>query len=72
MITVTRKEKYTLFFSDTLQRSVLLIEVNWLGYKKIQKQLQNEVLTYDLVVEESVIELKEVTVKTKAIIKSGW
>jgi hypothetical protein len=66
-----KEGKYTLFFSDTLQRSVLLIEVNWLGYKKIQKQLQNEVLTYDLVVEESVIELKEVTVKTKAIIKSG-
>jgi hypothetical protein len=63
--------KYALVFSDTLQHDALVIEVNWLGYKKVTKPFVNNVFTYDFALEESVIELKEVTVKTKAVIRSS-
>lgn len=58
--------RYTITFSDSIPQNGLLLEVNWLGYKKTEQPLQQGVNEYPLVLEEKIIELKEVMVKSKA------
>ncbi|MES2005755.1 MAG: hypothetical protein V4450_14650 [Bacteroidota bacterium] len=60
---------YSILLSDTLHRNELFIEVNWLGYKKQVLALGEGKNNYLIILEESIIELKEVKVKSGSVIK---
>ncbi len=62
--------KYSILIPDTVHRISIIIEVNWLGYKKVQQQLIDGKNTYDFMLEEAIIELKEVQIKSRPYIKS--
>lgn len=61
--------KYVLTLPDTSQLTSLLIEVNHLGYKKMQQSLTEGKTVYDFVMEKKVMELPEVQVKSRPVIE---
>ncbi|MDP1811212.1 MAG: hypothetical protein Q8K66_07360 [Sediminibacterium sp.] len=63
--------KYAILLSDSVHRNSLVIEVNCLGYKKMQQPLVDGKNTYHFFMEETIVELKEVQVNSKPLVKSS-
>lgn len=51
---------------DSIDRTSVVLEINWLGYKKIEQPLKENINQYPLTLEEKVIELKEIMVKSRS------
>lgn len=63
--------KYTIPLPDSVRRDSLLIEANAIGYRKSFQPLVKGKNIYDFLLEETVIELKGVVVKSRPIIRSN-
>ncbi len=63
--------KYTILLPDSVHRNSLVIEVNCLGYKRMQQPLVDGKNTYHFFMEETIVELKEVQVNSKPLVKSN-
>lgn len=62
--------KFQLVLPDTASWSSLFIEINHLGYSKINKPLEEGRLRYDILLEEQPINLEEVAVRSRPHIDS--
>lgn len=57
--------KYNISIPDTLQFTSLLVEISYLGYKKVEQPLVAGKNTYDFILEDQTIDLKELQIKQK-------
>lgn len=64
------KGRYSIKLTDTINTEECVIEVVSIGYKKIQEVLLPDKYTYDFLMEEQAIDLKEVKIKNRPIIIS--
>lgn len=63
--------KYNLHIPDTTNYSLLYLEVNTIQYKLQRQKLQRHISQYNFILEEKVIELPEVKVAPKPVIRSS-
>lgn len=57
--------KYLISIPDTIRFTSLFVEISYLGYKKVQQQLTANKFSYNFLLEEQTIDLKEVQVRSK-------
>ncbi|MFT3826591.1 MAG: TonB-dependent receptor [Chitinophagaceae bacterium] len=60
--------RYVLTLPDSSGTTLLHIEINHLGYKKVQQSITDNKTVYDFLLEKKVAELPEVEVKSKPVV----
>ncbi|TCK80596.1 peptidase associated/transthyretin-like domain-containing protein [Albibacterium bauzanense] len=61
---------FTLTIPKTTEANKLVLEINHLGYKKIHQDIKEGILDYEILMEKQAIDLSEVEIKSKPIIRS--
>src|SRR5690606_34272461 len=61
---------FTLIIPKTIEEETLVIETNHLGYKKVRQDIKEGKLNYNIIMERQAINLSEVQVRSKPIIRN--